>query len=215
MAIHIRIKLIIQQDFHTACDNIKIFIMKKWNIIILIAIAVFFESCNSSKSAFVKSGDSQDDAIRIAIIDFAKNRKLFEKDSVFSVELIGIANNDELMVVRIGKNNRKLLLTKDTKIGSKGKLPSRHFEKDGRLFYWWDDNYGLTENTLAAFNKYHLLQDDKNGTITIPDFITEDTKRAAHYYFCKSDVSRYKRIITNKGIGYYESPSVNCSHKKV
>jgi hypothetical protein len=186
----------------------------KMKFTLLIVIAIVATNCNSAKKAFVKSGDSQDDAIQISILDFSTVHKLYKKDSVFSVDIKGLVSNKDLMVVGIRKNNRKLLVTKDAKAGSTGKLPSRYFEKDGKLFFWWDDNYPLTEDALAIFNKFNLLQDDKNGAIKIPDFIIDDAQKAAHYYFCKNDIGSYKRIITNKGMGYYEPPSLVCSNKK-
>lgn len=99
-------------------------------------------------------------------------------------------------------------MTKEAVLGSKGRLPSRYIEKNGKLFFWWDDDYSLTENTLAVFNKYNLLQGDKNGTIKVPDSIIDDAEKAAHYYFCKEDLSKYKRVITNKGVGYYDAPNL-------
>lgn len=176
----------------------------------MFAIAIIFGGCASVKNTFVKSGNNQDDAIQTAISDFSKTRKLFKKDAVFSVEIVGLSNNDNLMIVRIGKNNRKLLITKDAKIGSTGKLPSRYFEKEGRLFFWWDDSYPLTEAAFAVYKKYNILQDDENGRITIPDFIIDDAQKGAHYYFCKNDVSSYKRVITNRGVGYYTPPDIKC-----
>lgn len=187
--------------------------MEKKKLAILIITTILIGSCNPVKKSFVKSGNSQDDAIQIAILDFSNTDKLLKRDSVFSIEIVGLPNNKDVMVVNIGKNNRKLLLTSDAKIGSIGKLPSRYFEKEGRLFFWWDDGYPLTEETLATFNKYHLLQDDKNGTIKIPDFIITDAQKDAHYYFCKSDISGYKKVVTKKGIGYYDPPSLKCSKK--
>lgn len=176
----------------------------------MFVIAMIFEGCTSVKNTFAKSGNDQDDAIQIAILDFSKTPKLLKNDAVFSVELVGLSTNNNIMVVRIGKNNRKLLLTKDTKIGSKGKLPSRYVEKEGRLFFWWDDGYPLTEQALGIYKKYNLLQDDENGRVTIPDFIIDDAQKAAHYYFCKNEVSSFKRVITNKGVGYYTPPDIKC-----
>lgn len=187
--------------------------MEKRKFILLILITTIIEGCSTAKKAFVKSGDSLDDAIQTAILNFSTIRKLYKKDSVFSVGISELVNNKDLIVVGVRKNNRKLLLTKDAKVGSKGKLPSRYIEKDGKLFFWWDDNYPLTEDALAIFNKYNLLQDDKDGAIKIADFIIDDAQKAAHYYFCKNDIFSYKRVITNKGIGYYDPPSLKCADK--
>jgi hypothetical protein len=185
--------------------------MKK-NIFILVVISVVVVSCGSLKKTLNQSSN-ENDPIQIAILDFSKTSKLYKKDSVFSVEMFGLSNNKDVIVVNIGKNITKLLLTKDAKVGSKGKLPSHYIEKDGKLFFWWDDEYPLTENALAVFNKYNLLQDDMNGAIKIPDHVVfDDAQKAAHYYFCKEDLFKYKKVITNKGIGYYDAPNLNCNN---
>lgn len=103
----------------------------KMKLSLLIVIAIVITSCNSTKKAFTKSGNNQDDAIQTAFLDFSTIRKLYKKDSVFSVDIKGLVNNTDLMVVGIRKSNRKLLLTIGAKAGSTGKLPSRYFEKDG------------------------------------------------------------------------------------
>jgi hypothetical protein len=187
--------------------------MRKGKSKLIILLAVFIYGCYVPKAAFVKSGNNQEDAIQMAILDFSTISKLYKRDSVFSVEIHGLVNNVDLLIVNVGKNNKKLLVTKDAIVGSTGKLPSRCFEKDGKLFFWWDDNYELTENTIALLNKFNLLQDDNNGTIKIPDFIIDDAQKAAHYYFCKEDISSYEKVITNKGIGYYDPPALKCGDK--
>lgn len=169
-------------------------------------------SCSPQKKLF-KQSDIKDTPIEIAISDFSRSTKLYKRDSVFYVAMVGLLNIENLFVVRVGKNTRKLLLTKDAKVGSKGKLPSRYFEKDRKLFLWWDDDYPLTENALFIFKKYNLLQDDKNGAIKVADsFNDDDAQKAAHYYFCKKNLLKYKKIITNIGIGYYDAPDLNCNN---
>ncbi len=89
---------------------------------------------------------------------------------------------------------------------TKGKLPSRYVIEDGKLFYWWDDQYPVTEEMLAILWKYNLLQKD----LIIPEFSTDDSQKGADYYFCKNNLSKYKRVITSKGIGYYKPPKLKC-----
>ena len=166
-------------------------------------------SCIAYKNTLQKSSIDID-PIQIAISDFSKTSRLFNKDTVFFVEMLGLTNEKNVIVVRIGSNASKLLLTKDALIGSIGKLPSRYVEKDSRLFFWWDNECPLTENTLAILNKYSLLQDDENGAIKSPDRIINEARKAAHYYFCKDDFSIYKKVITNIGVGYYDIPKLDC-----
>lgn len=158
----------------------------------------------------VQAGDEIDVVIHTALLDFSNNRRLYKKDSVFSIWIYQKDDNEDLLVVSIGRDYSKLLLTDSSKVGSKGKLPSRFIEKDMKLFYWWDDDYSLTDEALAVFQKYNLLQDDEGGLIQVPDFEIDDAQKDAHYYFCKNDLTKYKRVITNIGIGYYEAPDLKC-----
>jgi hypothetical protein len=182
----------------------------------LILLLVLLMGCQSSfkrltfKKELISIG-GRNEYIENAILDFSNTSRLYRMDTVFSVKTGDV--NKEILVVRIGKNNMKLLITKNTKIGTKGELPSIYIEKNGKLFFWWDDDYPLTEKTLEIFHKYNLLQDDEGGIIKIPDFVNDDGKKAAHYYFCKNDLTKYKKIITNKGIGYYKPPKLNCDCK--
>ncbi len=54
--------------------------------------------------------------------------------------------------------------------------------------------------------KYNCLQTD----LTVPEFSNDDNQKGVDYYFRKNDVSKYKRIITNIGMGYYEPPRLKC-----
>jgi hypothetical protein len=201
--------------------------MKVIHLFLILALLLLVNSCASLKGLH-QSGGKQE-IIQNAILDFSNTSKLYKKDSVFSIsyqDTLYKMNLEELdngtsrwvegdiqkgiVAVSISANNNKLLLTSETKVGSKGELPSRFIEKEGKLFFWWDDDYPLTEEALAVLKKYDLLQDDEGGLITVPDFIIDDAQQGAHYYFCRNDISKYKRVITTKGMGYYDPPKLNC-----
>jgi hypothetical protein len=197
--------------------------MKLYNFIWIIILTL--GSCASFKKELIQSGNSNE-AIQNAILDFSKS-KLYKKDSVFVVWFSDTVSRmvlnkvddrnykwikgkiyDGLLGVDISADYNRLLLT-----AKKSHLPSRFIEKNGKLFYWWDVSHPVSEDALAIFKKYNLLQDDEGGKITIPDFGTNDAKNGAHYYFCKNDLTKYKKIITNKGIGYYDPPKIECNSK--
>lgn len=91
-------------------------------------------SCIAYKNTLQKSS-IVNDPIQIAISDFSKTSRLFKKDIVFFVEMLGLTNEKNVIVVRIGSNASKLLLTKDALIGSIGKLPSRMLKKMADYFF--------------------------------------------------------------------------------
>lgn len=208
--------------------------MKASWFIFLILVILLFECCASFKGTSFKKELSQtgdrNDAIQNAIMDFTNNRSLYKKDSVFFISFFDTLHKmvlekiddrnyrwikgeiyEEIVAVSIAASYNQFLLTADTKVGSKGKLPTRYIEKNGKLFFWWDNEYPLTEKTLAVFSKYNLLQDDEGGIIKFPDFIIDDAQKGADYYFCKNNLTKYKKVITNIGIGYYDIPNLKCS----
>lgn len=180
---------------------------------ILVMIVLISGGCGSSAKVMERNLE-QRDPIQIAIEDFSQNCSLYKKDSVFSVRLLQPRNNDEKIIVRVGRNYKKMLLKSSSTVGSRGQLASRYIEKNGKLFFWWDDNYALTEDALAVFRKYNLLQDDEDGFLKMSDFITTKSISEAHYYFCKERFTGFKRVVSNKGVGYYTPPKLECDKKK-
>lgn len=201
--------------------------MKKQTLL-LISIAFLFESCGSFKKELFKTG-GKEEAIQNAIIDFTNTSKLYRKNSVFDVSfqdtlyrmvlrrineqnaewIVGEPYN-EIKSVSISAASIKMLLTEDVKEGSKGKLASRYIEKNGNLFYWWDDDFPLTEETLAILHKYNLLQNNEGSWEEFPDIISNNSLEAVDYFFCRNDLSKYKKIRTKKAIGYYDAPNLEC-----
>lgn len=128
----------------------------------------------------------------------------FTKDSVFSVSyhdplykmaLEKTDNGDErwvedklykeIVAVSIAADYNKMLLTDNTKADNKtAKLPTRYIERDGKLFYWRDDDYPLTQEALNVFKRYNLLlEDDLDEVIEFCDFTTDDTQKGVDYFF--------------------------------
>jgi len=173
---------------------------------------------------------SDDQLRQTAIQDFSKT-KLFKMDSVFYVTLYDTVHKVDqqridqhnvksvigkvypaIIAVDIGATNFKYLFDTTARMDMQNKgIPTRVFEKDGRLFLWRDRHCPLTDSTLKELNKFHLVE---RGTKKDLDrflfFGIDDSKRGAHYYFCRNNLSTYKRVITNKAIGYYDPPNVKC-----
>lgn len=183
--------------------------MKRKYIALWVVLVFIIRSCQSSKNITV-TGSGKDGAIQTVITNFSKIHRLYKPDSVFSLRIKKIPNNNDVLVVNIIRAGGKLLFRKDYTVGTRGKLPSRYFEKDDKLFYWWDDDIPLTEEVLTILRKYNLLQDDENGLIQTPTQSSDDSQKGVHYYFCKDNLRINKRIITNIGLGYYEPPKLKC-----
>lgn len=197
--------------------------MKTLKIVICFAVLLLL-GCSSLKNSMIKTGENiKEVAIYNAILDFSKKCSLFQKDSVFSVSFKDSLYS--LVLKQIDERNFRwvrdrfyegvvtvsILAFPEYQFyyseETKGKLPSRYVIKAGKLFYWSDHNYTVTEEMLAVLWKYNLLQED----FLIPEFSTNDSQKGADYYFCKNDLSKYKRVITNKAIGYYDPPKLKCN----
>lgn len=47
-------------------------------------------------------------------------------------------------------------MTYDIKVGTKGKSLSRFMQKEGKLFFYWNNEYPLTKEALKMFEKFNL-----------------------------------------------------------
>lgn len=182
--------------------------MKKVNLLFLIGLIFLFQNCSSFKKELISKGN-KDDAIKNATLDFSMTSKFYKESNVFSVTAVGMENNENLIVVRIGRNNENFILNPGVEITSIG-LPSRYIENNGKLFIWWDNTYPLTGEMISVLKKYNILQEIKDNWVNPSDFKINDSQKATHYYFCKDDLSTYKKVITKIGIGYYTPPNLNC-----
>jgi hypothetical protein len=196
---------------------------------LLIAIMAMPLGCRPVKKA-LKQGLITNDPIQIAILDFSKTCRLYRQDSVFHVSItdtvwrlalkqysnreykwVNDYKYDDITAISILGTNNQFLLTAKVKIGGTHQIPSRFIEKNGKLFYWYDDNYPLTAEVIAVFKKYHLFQDDQGGLIQFAQKVTDDSKKGIDYYFCRSDPTIYKKVISNKPLGYYDAPLLKCN----
>ncbi len=199
--------------------------MKK--ILLLLLLTMLF--CSSSPPPIMQRTSAYDTAIEIAIEDYLKCRlsKHFCAFIVWVDEISEYAPykiNDELIVIDISPAFHRTHITPlvDT-IGSV-RLPTRHIIKNGKLFYWYDPNYGLTEkmvNVLFQFNVADSI-DLLAPSITLDDYtdnyihhqVDEKTKIST-YYFCKNNLNKYKRVITNIATGWYKPPKIKCNQQNI
>ena len=193
--------------------------------IFLIIISCLLSGCKSSIVILQKETYQTEDFINVAISDFVSKCSLFKKDSVFKVSvedtLVKLSFQSEqsrwildtvyqnILVVNVFGLINKVWYFSDAVIGSKGKLPSRYAIVKGKLFFWEDDDYPLTEEILSVFKRYNILTEMMERG-ALPDNPINDAAKAADYYFCRNDVSNYKRVVTHVATGYYEPPKLKC-----
>ncbi len=180
----------------------------KMGYFILFCLAVN-NGCNNSKISSIQS--DKKDHILIAISDFSNSNKLYNNYNVFRIWKYRFPDS-KIICVSISRSNGKILWSGDTSGIRDKHIPSRYFEKGGKLFYWWDEAHGINDTTISILNKYGVLQDDDNGNVKLLEPRNDDSQKAFHYYFCKDEFVGFKKVITNLGVGYYEIPSLKCKN---
>lgn len=177
--------------------------MKKIILILLIFITT---SCSTWKANLSKIGDS-DNAIENAILDFLNTSKYSEGFNTFHI--IKISNNNTIGISIIGDDNKWLL--EESKIGEKNNyFPSKFREIDGKLFYWNDSDIVVNSSIIDVMNKYGILEIQKKRLNEIPEGLGNSSKKAVHYYFCKINLLKYKKVNSTISIGYYKPPRIIC-----
>ena len=187
--------------------------------------------CASVRYSPIETGaDLQETAIRIAIADFSNTCRLFKKDSVFCVDyndsvfekatlVVGTFNDghtlqwkrgdllDGMACVEIGAASYYQHYYSEDPEDANSHLPTKYVIVRGKLFYWRDEKHEVTEDIIGVLWRYNVLQSES----IIPDFFEDENAKGAHYFFCKKNLSKYKRVVTNKALGYYSPPRVTCN----
>jgi len=153
---------------------------------------------------------NQNDAIGNAIIDFLHTERLSKEDSVFSVSIDTVSN--EILGINILGYEDKLVIHTKNKIGTNHPyFPTNYFERDGKLFYWYDSTNSITDELLNTLSRYNKIDSTYvKGTYEL-NVVFDDSKKGVDYYFCKNDLTRFKKVRTTIAMGYYDPPKLNCA----
>ncbi|MCP1997183.1 hypothetical protein [Flavobacterium sp. HSC-61S13] len=171
---------------------------------LLILMYFFMMGCTSYKTQ-LRSNGNYEAAIENSIIDFSKTN-LFNHDSVFRIRYKILEENLYFISI-IGDSENKFLYSKEKKF-EENKLPNRFFIHQNKLFIWSDSNHQSNKEILGVLESRNLIQDEEKYGFYVLDYSIEDDKKGAKYYFCKNNLKKYKRVITNLGI--IKTPKLNC-----
>lgn len=163
-----------------------------------------FQSCATSKSGISKTGNYET-AIKYAIKEF-RTSSLAKRDSTFSVSFREL-DGGVIGVCLYGTVNKFMIL----RHGNSSKLPNKYIEYKGKLFYWNDENSSADTGIIPKLNEYHVL--DSLEDISQIVFVHDDAKKAMYYFFCKQNLSRYKKTASNRTWKYARPQNFVCSDK--
>jgi hypothetical protein len=172
-----------------------------------IIVITLLESRTSWKDAMVAKGD-RNDAIKNAIIDFTHARRFYRKDTVFDF-LIKDINDDVLAITILGERNKVAVITENEVDYSYKAFPTRYVERDGKMFYWHDSTVNTPPELITKLSKMTRIDTAIIGKY-LPQTWNVDYERNVTYYFCKSDLKRYKRVYTRNPRAWFEAPEIIC-----
>lgn len=216
MEIETQIELTIQLDFKNMCK------LTSANLISTILLVLI---CGCSVTSKVSYEGGLNEAINKSINDFSST-KSFRRGAAFEVSFmenyyvfsltkksdgtyawLPDKSYPEIYGVSILRGSTKFAYD-PSDIGKVSKtVPSVVTKKNDKLFYWWDDGTTLTKKTVDTLSEFGLI-DDSNETL---NYSNDDSQKAMHYYFCKNDLSRHRRVYSDKALGYYAPPNLNCA----
>lgn len=177
------------------------------NHTLLITCILTCVACKSTTFNDQTAGDINA-VVRIAILNFIEESKMYSRSSVFSVGVYDL--NEDILGVTIDVSNSKILINL-TSDGNRNKhIPSRYYEYEGNLFYWSDSNHRVSDKAMEVYEKYNLLDIDTVGNRVVPEFTIDDSQKGMHYYFCKNNYFLYKKKYSVIAMGYYDLPKIKC-----
>ena len=165
-----------------------------------------------------------------AMQDFLKT-KLYKNDSVFLISFYDTLHRMELKkidertykwargktypkIIAVGihpyQNKFFLDTTVDISVQTTF-IPSRCIELNGKLFFWFDKYNQLTNNAIKILDKHHRLRRGGPNDANEYHLVIDDSLQGIDYYFCRSNLNIYKKVIADKAMGYYNPPNINCN----
>ena len=138
------------------------------------------------------------------------SKKLLKDDEVFNIE-IDTLDNDIINVRILGMNYLPQLLDPEKDINGKHdwSFPTKYTIKNGKLFYWYDPNYVITQeimDIMLAYDQIYYMRWEYD----FPDMLSNDFQDAAKYFFYRYDLTCYKKIESHI---MSPTPELNCKQK--
>ncbi len=202
-------------------------------IILGIIFSTIIISCVSYNSQLAKGEGGIEQARKNIIIDFVNTYQtprsyLKERNgasfNVFWAVKKEVLDEDVYGFAISPENNGYITLGVNDSLG---KVPNSYFPnkfevRKGKLFVWKDSITPLRKDILSVMDRFKVLDSisvKKELGLLPEDF--EDTRmvtiddglKGVHYYVCKGDIGKYKKVVTNRAFGYYDPPNLRCNNQ--
>jgi hypothetical protein len=176
----------------------------KLYVLYLFFIVLTFQSCSSWKKGISNNGNYET-AIQNAIIDFSHS-SLMRKNSVFHVSYYEYASGI-IGVSILGDDNKIYMINGSNIFGVR--MGDQYTEYKGKLFYWYDEKKGKNPNIEETLSKYGVIEKRDSLTEDMGS-IRDDAQKALNYYFCKNNLSIYKKEMTSIAMSEKKGNNVIC-----
>jgi hypothetical protein len=155
-------------------------------------------------------GDPYKISLIVDFIDSIENNMVVCIGEYNSFLFIDTIDNDTILRMTDDDYHPILWLNKDKVSISYRAFPTNLIETNGKLFFWHDKTKSVTDTIINTLYKYNFVD-----TMIVNEYIPSSTinnaaKKGADYYFCRNDLSKYRKVITNNTIGYYKPPKLKC-----
>ncbi len=188
-------------------------VMKKIKYILFL-ILIFIMSCSVKEKLEIKNTGDLNDAITNVIIDFSKTGKS-SKNNFYYVSQY--KNSKNLYCFNVSNTSKIYLHLKDS-IGVKTKyFPTQFKEINKRLYIWEDSTVVISKQMLDRLQKYNVLDSTfykiQKGLLpksTEVYFTSNELKKSFTYYVCKTNISKFVKIYTNRVSPISKYPEVDC-----
>jgi hypothetical protein len=154
-------------------------------------------------------GDPDKISLIVDFIDSIENNMVICIGEYNSFLFIDTVDNDTILHMTDDDYHPILWLNKDKVSISYRAFPTGLLESNGKLFFWYDKTKSVTDTIINTLYKYNFV-DTMIVNTYIPGGTINHAKKGANYYFCRSDLSKYRKVVTDKAIGYYKPPKLKC-----
>ena len=173
----------------------------------LLAYLIYTTGCKPSQVKHsLPIAFSQAEFIDAAINDFIKNRHFdLSEDSVFQVMLTDV--DEQVIAVAIIPEINQFYV-KENEPADSTVFPTRFRTEEAGLFYWFDEEYKLSQPVIDALGYYQKIDTLRKGDVT--NFAIHDDMKVVAYFFCKANPIIWEKVVTLFDHGYFEPPKVKC-----
>lgn len=172
--------------------KIKIFLC---SIILQLSLSCIAQNGNENSTSNINN-----DVVNKAINDFYNKSSLVKEDTVFSVSYKNL--DADIIQVNIIGNPNKFYIENDKPLN---RLPTKYIEYGGKIFYWNDGSQDkLDSSIINKLQHYGLIEYNTD----IIEYNIDDKKKGSSYFFCRKDLSKYKKIQSSHSSN--KIPKLNC-----